>query len=101
MLEVENHYKEVPTDTSYLRVDMSWCGDNYCNCHYGDIWAVLKDKTTKHIWSSNYYGMYDYSDKEGLDELRKEIKEACEYYGIKVDTTSNCVWDWKGYRYYE
>jgi hypothetical protein len=55
----EQQYKEAPLRTAYLRADVSWCGSDYCNCNFADIWAVLKNKVAIHLWRGSLRALWD------------------------------------------
>lgn len=64
-----------------------WCGDDSCDCHTFEIW-----RGNERLWMGGVYSPNQYSDE--VERAREEVLEACARYGIKVDCSSESLWEW-------
>lgn len=103
-------YKEIPEGAINVLIYAWWCGDEYCNCNSVRIAAEIPKEhpLTPHwikpedglwqidLWESDVFCAME--DNFDINEIRKEVQEACEYYGIEADLSDDCIWDWEGER---
>lgn len=90
-------YEKIPDDAEILHCSVHWCGDEECNCWHANIKALKKKTEENNSWHWIKVGEYipiktlweslwlDGYDRENRLELREEIRQACDYYGIKYD----------------
>ena len=87
--------KPISSDDKFVYLDMLSCGPECC-----DAVTFYISSNKRRLWESTslYFGYGKEYDKE-LDELRKEVIAACEYYGIvPINIEDDCVYDWEGRR---
>lgn len=63
---------------------------------YGDYgtYFVFMDGE-KQLWCSTLFDYRDLAEAKYLTELRNEILEAADRYGVRVDVSSDSYWAWK------
>lgn len=95
------------TGARRLYLDAGWCGDEACACNYVQIIAEFEadHPDAPHwivgpwhrvIWESQWFSVVDYyQNPELMDELRKEVGEACKKYGLVPDLYDSCIHNWK------
>lgn len=59
----------------------------------GLIMASTKSNRQIRLWKSPSFFHVD--DKEELNEFRKVIQEAADYYKLNVNLDYDCVFDWE------
>lgn len=98
-------YSTIPKDTKRVYIDYWGCGDDCC-CQRIKIFAELNTPyyvgallcNRECLWESTWINAYwDMPDdyKKDLDDLRKEVLEACRHYSI-VPNLDDEIYDWEG-----
>lgn len=90
-------YKPIPQNSIKVYLEIWSCGSECCGMAYFNIWSQQKDNPYRNkLWSS-YSVSYEDLSKEELEELRQEVIDAANHYGIILsDINEDCIWDWEG-----
>ena len=86
-------YKPVPEDLDEIHLNSFACGRDCCGAVYFVIMASTKSDQQIRLWKSPSFFYFD--DKEELNEFRKVVQEAADYYKLNVDLDYDCVFDWE------
>ncbi len=85
-------YKPLPENATDLSLSYTSCDPTCC----GAITFHIRGNKTGHLWDSSTL-FYENCSNKDIEDLRKEVVEACNYYGLKLteDINDNCFWDWE------
>lgn len=89
-----NHYQPIPEDLDKIYLNSFSCGPECCAAIFFTIIALTKSNRRIELWISESFFYID-SSKEELDEFRKTMQGAVDYYKLNVSLDSDCVFDWE------
>ena len=88
------HYKPIPEDLEEIYLTSFSCEPECCGVIFFKIIALTKSKSRIELWHSPSLYYVD-SSKEELDDFRKVMQEAVDYYKLNVNLDSDYVFDWE------
>ena len=88
------HYEPIPEDLDEIYLNPFSCDHDCCGAIFFTIMALTKSNRLIELWQSPSFFYID-SDKEELDDFRKTMQEAVDYYKLNVNLDSDCVFDWE------
>ena len=85
-------YEPTPKDLDKVYLDSFSC--DHDEVIYFLIIALTKENGPVELWVSGGFSYFDRS-KEEIGSFRETVSQATSFYGLNVDLTSDCVFDWE------